>query len=74
MKKLGLLLIMIAFLFACGTPAQRAEFLSHSTHYQSGKHMKFSWFGHKKPTKEDVNNSALEGWWGDPINFEGEGD
>ncbi len=74
MKRIGLLLILIAFLIGCGTAAQRAEFLSHSSHYQSGKHFKFSWFGYKKPTREDAKNSALEGWWGDPINYEGKGD
>ena len=74
MKKIGLLLILIAFLIGCGTAAQRAEFLSHKSHYQSGKHMKFSWFGYKKPTRDDAKNSALEGWWGEPINYEGKGD
>ena len=74
MKKIGLLLILIAFLIGCGTAAQRAEFISHKSHYQSGKHMKFSWFGYKKPTREDLKNSALQGWWGEPINYEGKGD
>ena len=74
MKKIGLLLILIAFLIGCGTAAQRAEFISHKSHYQSGKHMKFSWFGYKKPTRDDAKNSALQEWWGDPINYEGKGD
>ena len=74
MKKIGLLLILIAFLFGCGTAAQKEAFLSHKSQYESFDHLKFSWFGYKKPTREDVKNSALEGWWGDPINFEGKGD
>ena len=74
MQKIGLSLILIAFLIGCGTAAQKAEFRSHDSHYKNWEHLKFSWAGHKKPTREDAKMSALQGWWGDPINYTGEGD
>ena len=74
MKKLGLLLILIAFLLGCGTAAQKEIFRSHSSHYKNWHHLKFSWAGFRKPTREDAKMSALQEWWGDPINYTGEGD
>ena len=74
MKKIGLLLILIAFLFGCGTAAQKEIFRSHEAHYKNLSHLKFSWAGFKKPTREHARMSALQEWWGDPINYEGKGD
>ena len=74
MKKIGISLILIAFPIGCGTASQRAEFRSHSSQYKSWEHLKFSWIDHKKPTREHAKMSALEGWWGDPIEYTGAGD
>lgn len=72
MKKTVWLLLLVAFLMGCGTAAQRSEFYQHDTHYKNWDHMKFSWFTYQQPTKDDAKMSGQQGWWGEPVNYEGD--
>ena len=64
MKKLILIALASAFLMSCGQLATRSEFWQHDTMYKNWDHMKFSWFGYKNPTSEDLQKAADQHWWG----------
>ena len=65
MKRLLFLLLMGLFLFGCGTTSKQSEvFWQHSSHFKNWDHMKFSWFGYKHPTSEDLQKAADQHWWG----------
>ena len=64
MKKLGLLLLIGLFLAGCGTAAKESEFWEHSTMYKNWDHLKYSWYGYKKPTLKAGKESVEQGWWG----------
>ena len=42
----------------------RSEFLQHESMYKNWDHMKFSWFGYRNPSEEDVKKSIEQEWWG----------
>lgn len=63
MKKSMLLLIMVLFLASCGS-VSKSEFLQHDTMYKNWDHMKFSMFGYRNPTSEDVDKAQAQDWWG----------
>ncbi len=65
MKKVFLLLIISMFLLGCaGT--KESGYYEHSSLYQSWAHLKYSWYGYKHCTAEDVQKSKAEAWWGTP--------
>jgi len=65
--KVLLLAMAVLFLVGCGATVRNSEFYDHQTHYKSFDHLRFSWWGHKDVTKEDVKNSTDENWWGLPV-------
>ena len=64
MKKLLLVGMLAFFLFGCGQAAVQSEFWQHKSAYKNWDHLKFSWFGYKAPTAEDVVETTEQGWWG----------
>lgn len=60
MKKLVLILFLTAFLFGCSTTGP-------SSTWKNWDHFKFSAWGHKNVTCEEVKQSDQEGWWGEPV-------
>ena len=64
MKKIILLAVVLGFLAGCGQSAVQSEYYDHNTMYRSWDHMKFSLFGYKHPTEEDVQKAKEQGWWG----------
>ena len=64
MKKLGFLIILALFLSGCGQSAVQSEFYQHDTMYKNWDHTKFSWFGYRNPTEEDLQKSIDQQWWG----------
>lgn len=66
--KRGLLIILaVFFLSGCGATVRETGFLERDTHFRSWEHMRFSLWGHRSPTKADVEMSKKEGWWGYPV-------
>jgi hypothetical protein len=65
-KKLCLLFLAGLFLSGCGAAARESEFWQHDTMYKNWDHLKFSWYGYKKPTPKTGKESNQQGWWGIP--------
>jgi major membrane immunogen (membrane-anchored lipoprotein) len=64
MKKMMVLMVLALLLAGCGKSAMRSEFYQHDSIYKSWDHMRFSWFGYRNPTDEDMQKSIDQGWWG----------
>ncbi|UCF89939.1 MAG: hypothetical protein JSW39_16745 [Desulfobacterales bacterium] len=65
MKKFVLLFFLVGLLFyGCSS-----DFMAHDTTYKNWDHMRFSWWGYRQPTQEDVQNSTEQGWWGQEIPY-----
>ncbi len=64
MKKILFVLIMAFFVTGC-----TAEWYKHDTIYKTDDHMLFSWYGYKNPTKEDLQKSEDENWWGEELPY-----
>lgn len=55
-------------LCGCGTLAEKSEFYKHDSMYLSWNHLWYSWEGYTKPlSRETVERSIAEQWWGIPI-------
>ncbi|MBW1981774.1 MAG: membrane lipoprotein lipid attachment site-containing protein [Deltaproteobacteria bacterium] len=37
--------------------------------FKNWDHIKFSWFGYRNPTAEDLKKSQEQGWWGQDIPY-----
>jgi hypothetical protein len=66
MKKFFLILFIGLFLSGCGAAAKQSEFWEHDTVYRNWDHLRYSWYGYKKPTVETGKESAKQAWWGIP--------
>ncbi len=64
MKKFIVLIMMAMLLVGCSGSLQQSEYLEHDKMYKNWDHMKFSWFGHRNYTEEDIQKSIDQGWWG----------
>jgi hypothetical protein len=64
MKKLVVLGLLAISLAGCGQSAVRSEFYQHDSLYKNWDHTKFSWFGYKNPTAEDLQKTIDQQWWG----------
>ena len=64
MKKVIFLLIIAVFLAGC-----TAEFYKHDSVYATNPHIWYSWWGYKNTTKQDLQNSEAQGWWGKEIPY-----
>jgi hypothetical protein len=62
--KRSVLLILAIFMLAGCSSFSRSEFLQHESMYKNWDHMKFSWFGYRNPSEEDVKKSIEQEWWG----------
>ena len=69
MKKLILILMLLGFIMGCGQSAVQSEFYQHDSQFVNWDHMKFSLFGYRNPTEEDVKKSREQGWWGAEIPY-----
>jgi hypothetical protein len=67
MKKLLILLVVVACAAGCGTSASQSGVWEHETLYRDMDHLRFSWGGHKDVSSEELQKSAEEGWWGKEI-------
>ena len=67
MKKLFLILLAFGFLMACGHSGGQSETNQHGAMYKNWDHFKFSVWGYKNPTPEDIKKSKEQGWWGTEI-------
>ena len=68
MKRLLIVIAGILVLSGCAS-TRDTVFNGHETYYSSWSHMKFSLWGHKKPTEEKMRKSDDEGWWGIPVPY-----
>ncbi|MGD9366822.1 MAG: hypothetical protein PVH87_14065 [Desulfobacteraceae bacterium] len=64
MKKFIILALLGLFVAGCGQSALRSEFWQRDSVYKNWDHMKYSWFGYRNQTAEDVSKSKEQGWWG----------
>jgi hypothetical protein len=64
MKKVLFLLIVLVFLAGCS-----AEWYEHDTIYKTNDHMFYSWGGYKNTSKQDLQKSEEQGWWGEEIPY-----
>jgi hypothetical protein len=64
MKKAVVLIMFALFLASCSGTLKQSEFLENDSMYKNWDHVKFSWFGYKNPTDEDMQKSREQGWWG----------
>ncbi len=64
MKKILFVLIMAFFVTGC-----TAQWYNHDTIYKTNDHMLFSWYGYKNPTKEDLQKSEAQKWWGEELPY-----
>ena len=62
--KRSVLLILAIFMLAGCSSFSKSEFLQHESLYKNWDHMKFSWFGYRNPSEEDVKKSIEQEWWG----------
>jgi hypothetical protein len=69
MKKLLIIVMLVAFLAGCGHMAQESEFYEHSTMYRDWDHAKFSMWGYKEPTALTAEASTAKEWWGVPVPY-----
>lgn len=69
MKKLFVVLSCALFLASCGGTLNRSEYLEHNTMYKSWDHAKFSWFGHRNITPEELEKSQEQQWWGTDVPY-----
>lgn len=67
MKKIILMAVVLGFLMGCGKAATQSEFYQHRTMYKSWDHMKFSLFGYRNVTPEEVQKAKEQGWWGEDV-------
>lgn len=66
--KLAMVCALIFMMTGCGAAIKNAEWAQHDTLYRDSEHWKFSWYGWRSPTAEDVKNSDARQWWGKEIN------
>ena len=70
MKRLLVILAIVAFLAGCGTAAKDSQFWEHDTMYRNWDHLKFSWGGYKNADDSAAEQTTDEDWWGIPQNVE----
>ena len=64
MKKILMIAMVSLFIFGCGAAAKESGFWQHSTIYEDGDHLWFSWVGYKNITPKDVKESQADRWVG----------
>jgi hypothetical protein len=64
MKKVLILTLLAISLAGCGKSAVMSEYYQHHTMYRNWDHAKFSIWGYKNPTAENLKDTADQQWWG----------
>ena len=64
MKKLALLVVLVAFLAGCAA-ADSSEFWKHDTMYRNSDHLRYSWSGYQDCGPEFTKATQSQNWWGD---------
>jgi hypothetical protein len=64
MKKLALLVVLVAFLAGCAG-ADSSEFWKHDTMYKNTDHLKYSWSGYQDCGSVYTKETKEENWWGE---------
>jgi hypothetical protein len=64
MKKLALLVVLIAFLAGCAG-ADSSDFWKHDTMYKNSDHMKYSWSGYQDCGSVYTTATKDQNWWGE---------
>ncbi len=64
MKRLLVVMMAIFFLAGCGAAARESGYYEHSTLYTSWSHLKFSNWGYKQVSQQEVDKSKAQSWWG----------
>ena len=63
MKRFFLVLTAVLFLAGCAA-ARETGFYEHDSLFKNWEHMKFSIYGYKQVSPNDVQKSWEDGWWG----------
>jgi hypothetical protein len=66
MKKLLLLVVLVAFLGACAG-AEQSEFWKHDTMYKNTDHLRYSWSGYQDCGSEFTKATQTQNWWGEVV-------
>jgi len=66
MKKLALLVVLVAFLAGCAG-AEQSEFWKHDTMYRNSDHLRFSWSGYQDCGPEFTKATQSQNWWGETV-------
>ena len=69
MKKWIFVLVALGFIMGCSQGAVQSQWYQHDSMYVNWDHMKFSLFGYRNPTAEDLKMSKEQGWWGAEIPY-----
>ena len=64
MKKLALLVVLVAFLAGCAA-ADSSEFWKHDTMYRNSDHLRYSWSGYQDCGPEFTKATQSQNWWGE---------
>ena len=70
MKNIILIGVLAMLLIGCSHASKDSEFSEHKTLYKNWDHAKYSWWGHRNPTPEDLKKSKDQGWWGTETSIE----
>lgn len=62
--------VLLLFVAGCGTAAKESGFWENDTMYKNMDHLKYSWFGYKETSAQDVEISKDQAWWGKEINYD----
>ena len=47
--------------------AKDSEFWEHDSMYKDFDHLKFSWYGHKSSSDEELKSNKVKEWWGKEV-------
>lgn len=69
-KNIILIGVLALLLIGCSHAAKDSEYLEHKTLFKNWDHAKYSLWGYRNPTPEDLKKSQEQGWWGSEVPIE----